>query len=500
MGLELLTDLKWTRAMDHARYRESVLFPVAPEWSIGETVLGAAYRKLLLGVSEAVVDRRDVLGLPAKLSHPSVWDSLLTASAGLGSPPSKKEKLGLPQLMPFVPEVARYACVLGQPRHRWDPGNLLLTTLASGCHPDQFEHALQGLRSALAVDETDDVFARFVETALREAGGQRPTPPAATKSRPPAWRQARTLQLTPAERFCLDLSSIIELKPRLTRRQWTVAVEAILRVGLATHVLWLCRLNTQVWELALAALETGVIPDATAIEERCWLSHHSAPFLAIGQNGVPMIKQALQAYAEARIGMSLLLHALDDASVAWTEQVGGPDKPSAGLHRFFEHLQRNCAIVKGAVSKKFAGASVKAATSMIADANRPILLSEDGFTNNHFEFIRYTLGQLQPRNPELQSYDQSYVLHKKNNSNNSPWPVKPGPTTLVVLVSACCQSANALPRSLDDLKSHFADYGIQASGGALLDGTTARDLELLGLIIDSPDAAGGRLLVDPFCS
>lgn len=106
----------------------------------------------------------------------------------------------------------------------------------------------------------------------------------------------------------------------------------------------------------------------------------------------------------------------------------------------------------------------------MADANQPLARADDGFAKNINEFLRYTLGQIQPRDPELQSYDQSYVLHKQNNSNNSPWPVQPGPTTLIGLVSACCSSGSGAPSSLDDLKLHLSDYGVHASAGKLQNG------------------------------
>jgi hypothetical protein len=51
---------------------------------------------------------------------------------------------------------------------------------------------------------------------------------------------------------------------------------------------------------------------------------------------------------------------------------------------------------------------------------------------------------------------------------------------------------------MDHLRSHLAQYGIGATADEFRTGLTARNLERLGLVVDSPDAAGGRLLVDPF--
>jgi hypothetical protein len=69
---------------------------------------------------------------------------------------------------------------------------------------------------------------------------------------------------------------------------------------------------------------------------------------------------------------------------------------------------------------------------------------------------------------------------------------------LVTLVHACSAANPVIPVSLDDLSGHFADYGLRVPAGELVHGKTGRDLTMLGLVIDSPDAAGGRLLVRPF--
>lgn len=497
MPLALFSDYRWTREKDHERYRDSILVPVAPEWATGEVLLSGAYRKLLLGVSESAVDRRQIQRLATVLPRPALWSELFTHNSGLQSPPSKKEMLGLAQLMPYVPEIARYAGVLGQPRHRWDPGNLLMTTIGSGCLPSVFDNHVQRFAAALDVDSNDDIFARFVEYSLRQLPDTARTP-STPVARNPAWRPSVSASLTPAERFTRDLESVIQLKPIVTRKQWTAVVEALLRVGLASHVLWICRLNARIWELAQRAVEGNEVPTLQGVEDLGWLSHHSEPLLALGHNAMPLIRRSIQAFVQARIGLSVTLHALDDAGTPWGEQLGVANPPADGIHRFLNHVSANSGAIRAAIAQQFSGQSLSEAAAAVADSNQALARGDDGFANNINEFIRYSLSQLQPRDPELQSYDQSFVLRKRSSALNSPLLVQPGPTTLVLLVSACCRSTGGVPSNLDDLKSHLSDYGVHASAGELQAGTTARDLELLGLVIDSPDAAGGRLLVDPF--
>ena len=71
---------------------------------------------------------------------------------------------------------------------------------------------------------------------------------------------------------------------------------------------------------------------------------------------------------------------------------------------------------------------------------------------------------------------------------------------LIALVHAVCAAQNGVPASIEDLRDHLEQYGIWAGVGELSQGQTGADLERLGLVIDSPDALGGRLLVAPFSS
>ena len=73
----------------HPVYEASMLYATAPEWSTGEVLLAATYRRLLLGVSEGewvrLVSRRGDIRARAKLServYPGlVWMALHFAEA-----------------------------------------------------------------------------------------------------------------------------------------------------------------------------------------------------------------------------------------------------------------------------------------------------------------------------------------------------------------------------------------------------------------------------------
>jgi len=121
------------------------------------------------------------------------------------------------------------------------------------------------------------------------------------------------------------------------------------------------------------------------------------------------------------------------------------------------------------------------------------------------------MGQLSPQDATFTGYDQAYTLTKKigaqgeagqstskRRRDSSPWIVRFGPSALIGLVHACCRSQPGFSASIDDFRLHLANYGLLADFPELEGGYLANDLRRLGLVVDSPDAAGGRLLVDPF--
>jgi hypothetical protein len=501
-------NLKWGKDKEHPRYRESIFVPVAPEWATGEVLVGAAYRKLLLNVSEAIVDREHVKSLSRELDPSDAWDELFKLPTGLASPPSPRDTLKLPQLMPLVPSIARYACVLGTPRGRWDPGNLLLSTIGSGCPPPANRERISRFRDALRVDDRDDLFARFLEFSLQSLPNRKDDTPKGDSLidlKAPAWRYnlpRDEQQLTPAERFSKDLDSLIVLKSRLTRRQWTVLVEALLRIGLTCHELWLCQLAFQAWHLALAALETQSVSLPEEIEATCWTIHlRASPSLELGKNALPLMKMRVRENAEARIGLTLLLHAFDDLNLPGGRSLGVPGQvdtpPAEELAGFLRQIADHASDLT-ILFQNVCKSSLRDFVARVVDTNPDLLGTSSGYTRNLFEFLRYNQLQLQTQQEEQGAYDQAYLLLKKNKATNAPWIVQPGPAMLIMMVHACCQSQGGIPTSMDDFRSYLGTYGIYAPAGELQSGHTGRNLEQLGLVVDSPDAGGGRLLVDPF--
>ncbi len=507
----------------HPAYSDSLLYSAAPEWSTGEVLLAAAYRGLVLGVSESAIDLANISRvpdlMPAAAGGRSTWSRLIEERGGIASPlrHGQYSPMASRQLMPLVPTVARIAGVLGKkPRSRWNPTNLLLETIGAGLGKIPGEALVRNLGEALEVTTRDDIFARFTEESLRQ--GLQSVQPLPSTSAPyhaialedEQLRAHRTnvqaRRLCPAERFCKDLPSAIAIKPVLTRRQWTVLLESMLRIGLGMHVLWTCNANIIAWELALSAASGSLPPTTSQIDAAIWETHdETRPLLELGSNAEPLIERMIERYAYARTGLNLLLCRLDDANAAWpsTTPIGSATQPAqdapSALAAFYAHIHAN----RLAIDPTDAGAWLRGRVAQLFNDGaetgrdlRALASCKKGYTKNLFEFARHALGQVKAKDPDQRCYDLAYLL--SYSGERKPLPVQPGPAMLIMLVHACCAANPSIPVSLDDFRRHLGEYGLRVPAGELLDGKTGRDLAMLGLVVDSPDAAGGRLLVKPF--
>lgn len=500
----------------HPVYEASLLYPTAAEWSTGEVLLAAAYRRLLLGITESVVDLENIVRtpplMPAAVGGREVWMPLLTERGGIASPlrHGQFSPTASRQLMPLVPTVARIAGVLGKrPRSRWNPSNLLLETIGAGSGKTGGEALVVALGEALDVTAADDVLARFVEDSLQQGlQALPPTPPpfralSLDDDRLRAHRSAGAgpKRFCPAERFCADLPAILSTKGLLTRRQWTVLVESLLRLGLGMHVLWTCNANIIIWRQVLSAASGDAPPTAGTVETAVWESHdETMPLLELGANAKPLIERMIEQYAYARTGLNLLLCKLDEEGVPWPDAspLGFRSNPAKSapeaIAEFLAHIHAH----RQAIHTGDAGQWLRTRVSELFDSHedlRALAQRKSGYAKNLFEFARHSLGQIKADEPDQRCYDLSYLLAYTD--ERRPLPVQPGPAMLVMLVHACCAVNPDIPVSLDDFRRHLGDYGLRVPAGELVHGKTGQDLSMLGLVVDSPDAAGGRLLVRP---
>lgn len=115
------------------------------------------------------------------------------------------------------------------------------------------------------------------------------------------------------------------------------------------------------------------------------------------------------------------------------------------------------------------------------------------------EFAQYTLGHRQTLDETLRGYDQGYFLRKRGEARNSPWILALGPVAVLAMAHCCLHEVKG-PRSVQRLAMHLASYGIEFDMHGLNESDLGRQLRMLGLVLDSPDAESGMLLVPPFAT
>jgi hypothetical protein len=493
----------------HPVYDASLFDMAAPEYSEGEDLLGSAYRGLLLGITDRDVDVDLIKQIPTRIDQAigggDLWVRLLNDAGGLASP--RRKKKDAPELMPIIPTVGYYACVRGAAaRRRWFPANLLLEVIGGGLGLHAGTAFVEKLRNALTIGSTDDLMAVFLDRAiLPPPGVAAPTPITlhATRSKAYCPSTSSTELQSPAMQFCSDFEAIIALKDTLTRRQWTVLLEGMLRLGTAMHTLWVCQANSLCWQMILGVAGGEAVPSEQEIRRRVWSPRASgAGFLSLGVDAKPLIRQLLELYVYGRFGINLCLHRLEDTGYGWPQDeksaiahvATSPRTAAGALHHFLTHVATHRHRIDAVDAKLWLHKQLMS----LCDSRLELLRSESGFTRNMWFFLRHGLGQIEPTDSDQKEYDQAYLLVKRGRTSGERWFVDPGPAMLIAIVHACCVSKGRLPASLEDLRVHFSQYGLHAPAGELVNGAVGTALERLGLVVDSPDAAGGRLLVKPF--
>lgn len=492
---------------NHPQYDNSCLsIGVQPEYATGDVLLGSCYRALgLIDIQESEVNLENIDSLPQQLetvsSEVEMWRLLFEQA--LRSPERPRESRALPQLTPLVPSLGAYSGVLGRPRSRWNPGKLAIYALACGIGPVGTPELLYALAAKLDVFEReDDQFAIFLDNSvssllgdLRNPIGDDWQPPNIEWIQVP-YRQEIGPPLSPSEVFAQDLAHLLQLKDSLTRRQWCALIESLLRLGLSTHVLWICRLNYYVWQEMQKILGGGIPPTQESIEETWWQRHLGyGAFLEGGQGSDSYFSRHVESYATARLGINLVLHGLHDANYGWTlDEVNDYGLPTSyQISNMLSHVSA----ARESLStdpRDWAMSEL----GRILDQESSKISGNSGAPKNLKEFLVHTLRRRPSKEPSLSEHDQGYLLTKLPGPLNAPWVVRPGPVLLLALSYSTWKSQEGAPVTLRDLARRFSYYGVRLSTGDLQSGTIAEDLGSLGVLVDSPDAGGGRLVLNPF--
>jgi len=342
------------------------------------------------------------------------------------------------------------------------------------------------LFSAMDVGENDDVFARW----LREETNAWTAPSPSWQLVPPAQGDSVTLASAdfeglqfPARQFTKDLAAIVAAKNSMTRRQWISLLEAILRLAAVSHVTWLCDIQTRIWRSVQAALSEGGASNGEPIAVSVF--PQSPLYMAYGSKALSGFKDKASSYLQSRLGINTVLWTLDDIGQPYT----GALSSNEDVGNLCQHIRRNQAALARAEITKTLGE--------VLESEARALLCKKGIGANLTEFARHCLGQRQSASPLLRGYDQGYVLRKSGASAASPWVVSLGPVSVLALVH-CALFGMGGPRSIQRLVQHLAAYGVAVDRNDIASSDLGHQLRMLGLVLDSPDAESGMLLLPPF--
>jgi hypothetical protein len=415
------------------------------------------------------------------------WRAVLQGVLESPKQPNQSSKRFL-QMCPVVPNVALYSGSARLAGNSWNPGELVKRMVVYGADDGETANNLwKKLFDALSISSDDDVWARWLsqEFELRRRSN-------------PAWKlsplgadgeqflpgEERVKLDFPAQQFVRDLEGVLQAKPFMTRRQWVSLLEALLRLGTVAHVLWLCDVNYRVWS-AIKRIVGTQEPPPGADEVRNKIVTCNRHLLIYGSPAVPSMRDYASRYLIARIGINTVL---------WQLKVMGEEVHSisscAELALFLKKVADRRSQLQSAGMEAIV-------TELQGEKNARTIACKKGIGSNLVEFVRHVLGQRQTANETLRGYDQGYILRKKSEYKSAPWIVSMGPVAILALVHCCLRDA-AGPRSIQKLCRHLGSYGIHVNRDDVTASDLGKKLRMLGLVLDSPDAESGMLLVPPF--
>ena len=492
----------WKEANCHEAYSKSFLhMRPAPEYACGEVVLASVYRNVGFSaeVTEGKVPKlgRELQkqlgrGKPPVGARPLLpvdsWRSVLQGALKSPKQPNQTSKRLL-QICPTVPDAAIYSMSARLSANSWNPGQLVARALAYGTASREEAQALWArLFTSLSVTEQDDIWAQFIQEEFLQ--WRSPTTKSAWGAVQPFpdleavdfWRTGAPL--LPANAFATDLAHVLDLKPLLTRRQWTSMIESILRLGTAAHILWQCQANNNVRRMVEEVLDGAFPPSEEEIRKRIGVS---VPYIRYGQLAVRTLKDHAREFIVGRACLNLVLW----NCVEKVPEAMPPEglRSVSVLRSFMEKL--------AAHRKRFPLDEYRNQVHTAIESDPRVVACKRGIASNITEFLGHVLHQRQTSEQGMDSYDQGFYLRKSGGHSRAPWVVGIGPVSALTLVHSCTRTFRG-PRTVLDLCEHLALYGLEVTAQDLDETDLGGTLRNLGLVLDSPDAEGGMVLVSPF--
>ena len=480
----------------HKAYAESVFaMSPAPETATSEVLLASLYRAVgFSGHAETDVPKVGREFLERSLKDENVpnghvtadtWRTVLTGVLGSPKQPNQSARRFL-QLAPVIPDAALYSGSARLTGNSWNPGKLIAHMVQLGCLlPEDADSLWHDLYQSLSVSVDDDIWARWLQDEFSVRSKS------VTKWEATKLDHANLLDSAdkasiqyPAKQFVKDLVAVVGAKGSMTRRQWTTLVESVLRLGTTTHVLWLCQVNRRLWQATRRLLEESDTYVPTVADVRQQLFGDIGYFLSYGKQAQPAIRDLASAYLSSRLGINLILWLL--AELGHTS----PTLRSSSDAQEFLYLVHSHRAELVKPLEKFHD---------LQDQEAKTIGCKKGIGKNIFDFVRYVLAKRQTSDAAMRGYDQGYILNKRGSAERAPWVVSMGPVAVLAMVH-CCLAESEGPRSVGRFAAHMASFGIKVDLDDISLSDLGRTMRMLGLVLDSPDAESGMLLVPPFAT
>lgn len=496
----------WKDASGHIVYKESFLnMRPAPEYASGEILLASLYRNV--GFSENVSESK-VPGLGRELAKRLERGRRPGAAHGTGiSIDNLKNLLSGPlsspkqhnqttrrflQLCPLVPDAAIYSLSARLSSNSWNPGELVARLIGFG-EPNKLrvDQRWRDLFHHLSVGPSDDIWAKFLHKEFASWRTEELRNEWQLPTGPGSWaaidRWHNGAAAIPATQFIRDLDHSLALKTRLTRRQWISLIESILRLGTAAHIMWICRAGDIISKTIMEVINGGAPLSEVDLRKRLSVG---SPFWRYGQTAGNTIKNCARDFVMSRLSINLFLWHYEALSGRKPPQLQADCLSSIpSIAAFLIHLH--------SIRSRLQLETYKKHLYQAIDDNPRIVDGKEGIGSNINEFLRHVLGQRQTSESGLDTYDQSFFLRKRGDYTKAPWVLSLGPVSVLTLVHCCTHLAKG-PRTVEDLCRHLANYGIEVRAQDVAGNDLGQILRNLGLVLDSPDAEGGMVLISPF--
>ena len=482
-------------------YNNSILeLGLSPEYNIGEVSLASLYRQVgwknlddRRRFSETKVNEEakfffkelsSGLKKDSDLLVTDDWKRIIDLS--LSTPKMRSQaKSKYPILYPFVPDCTLYSNAARLSGNPWNPGNLIEKIILLGTDSEKEANNLwEDLFQALSCnheDEEEDFLARLV---TQQFIPRRPTNVIWEKndfSQKVNKIDIEIIDKSPASIFVKDLKKIISLKYQLTRRQWLSILEANIRIACAAHILWVCNLNSIIWNFYKSAFNQEIISKEELLQE---LKFKANELWKLEEKAVPIIKEQVQSFIKAQISIKFILTKLEKE---------GEEIELNNLNDIYKVGLK----IRSRIFNKQWDKSVLVDINLKSEEDTRLLNCKSGISKNIFEFVRYSLGQKQTADPHKKNYDQSFWLRKNGNYSAAPWIVDLGPASILSMVY-CCSFEYDQNRTIKDLMDHLGHYGIIINHTNLERSNLLNTLSILQVVSDSPDAEGGMVIINPF--